>query len=124
MRLQMELSYLLFDDSDDGNDRGSFDAMASVLPERLAALLEEIERVLRWAHEAFGPAAAASDEGDWDFDLQGSLESGASLEMAYDPAHARVSTGPAVPHRRITVTLTVSGSAAFCEAFRGEFALE
>lgn len=42
-----ELHYLDFDFSDEDSGRGRFDAMASVLPDRLPALLAEIAAVLQ-----------------------------------------------------------------------------
>ena len=52
----MQLHYLDFDFSDEESGRGSFDAMASVVPSRLPALLAEIAAVLGWAGRAFGRA--------------------------------------------------------------------
>ena len=92
------LHYLVFDFSDEEDGRGSFDAMASVLPDRLPALEAEIDSVLQWATATFGPSAT-DDEGEWGHDLQSVDE----------------------PGSRTTVTLTLSGSAAFCEAFRKRF---
>src|SRR6185369_12734006 len=46
----MQLDYLVFDASDEDSGRESFDAMASVAPDRLPALLAEVAAVLRWAH--------------------------------------------------------------------------
>jgi hypothetical protein len=48
-RLRLEAAHLDFDFSDEDSGRGSFDAMASVLPDRLPALLAEIAAVLGWA---------------------------------------------------------------------------
>lgn len=97
----MQLHYLDFDFSDEESGRGSFDAMATVAPSRLPAVLAEISAVLDWARDAFGPAGALQDESEWDYELQGTDE----------PASAAQST----------LTLTLSGSPAFCEAFRQEF---
>ena len=52
----MPLAYLLFDSSDEDGGHCSFDAMASVLPDRLPALLREVEAVLE-AHPAVREAA-------------------------------------------------------------------
>jgi len=93
----IELHYLTFDFSDEDSGRGSFDALASVLPERQPALLEEIVAVLRWAEATFGPGG---EEAEWDHALQATPE----------------------PPGRTTVAFTISGSAAFCEAFRAAFA--
>ena len=102
----MQLDYLDFDFSDEEDGRGSFDAMASVTAERMAALRAEIDAVLHWAGEVFGPNAEAGEVGEdaeWDFELNEKIEAG---------------TQP-----RTTVTFTLSGSRAFCDAFRDKFEL-
>jgi hypothetical protein len=120
----MQLQYLDFDFSDEDSGRGSFDAMASVLPGRLPALLAEISAVLRWARRAFGPAGALQDEGDWDFGLHAVVEPGTPLEISHDERSGELALQP-VPAGtdRSTLTLTLSGSPAFCAALREEFGL-
>jgi len=112
------LDYLLFDFSDEEGGAGSFDAMASVLPDRLPALAAEVEAVLRWAHREFGVPSA--DEGDWDFELQATCEPDTPLHAAYEPASGRLSLSPD-RDARTTLSLTLSGSPSFCEAFRQAF---
>jgi hypothetical protein len=118
----MDLHYLLFDFSDDGSGAGSFDAMAAVRPDRMPALLGEIGAVLRWAHRAFGAAGAVREEGEWDFDLQAVADPNRPLSVAYDAASGEVRAGDA-GGALTTVTLTLTGSPAFCEALRHRFAL-
>lgn len=112
----MRLDYLLFDATDEEDGACSFDAMASVPPDRLPALLREVEAVLGWAHRAFGAAGAA---GEWDFALQATDEEDAVVGIRLDPERGRVHL-PA-PRGRTTLALTVSGSRAFAEAFREAF---
>jgi hypothetical protein len=119
----MHLNYLDFDVSDEESGRASFDAMASVLPERLPPLLAEIATVLRWAIATFGPGVSLEDEGDWDFDVQGTIEPDIPLKVAYDASTGEVTLTPAAGSARTTLTLTLSGSPAFCEAFRARFEL-
>lgn len=114
----MPLEYLLFDFSDEEGGAGSFDAMASVLPGRLPALLAEIGAVLRWAHHEFG--APSGDEGDWDFELQATCEPDAPLHAVYDAASGRLSLSPDCA-ARTTLSLTLSGSPSFCQAFLHAF---
>lgn len=100
----MQLDYLDFDFSDEEDGRGSFDAMASVTAERLPAVRAEIDAVLTWAGEAFGPNAENGengDDGEWDFEANETVEAGAQP--------------------RTTVTFTLGGSPAFCDAFRDKF---
>jgi hypothetical protein len=119
----MQLQYLDFDFSDEDTGRCSFDAMASVLPDRAPAVLAEIATVLRWAVAAFGPSALLEGDGDWDYEVQGIVEPGTPLKVTYDEASGEVSFTPAVGSARATLTLTLTGSAAFCEAFRERFEL-
>lgn len=117
-----ELHYLDFDFSDEESGRGSFDAMASVMPVRLPALLAEIGAVLGWATDAFGPCGASEDEGEWGCELQGISEPAMPLKVVYEGGV--VNLEPAVGVARTTLTFTLSGSAAFCEAFRERFGLD
>jgi hypothetical protein len=118
----MQLQYLDFDFSDEDTGRGSFDAMASVLPDRAPAVLAEIAAVLRWAVSAFGPSGLLEDDGEWDYEVQG-IEPGTALKVTYDEGSGEVSLTPAGGSARTTLTLTLTGSAAFCEAFRERFEL-
>ena len=102
----MQLDYLDFDFSDEEDGRGSFDAMASVTAERLPALRAEIDAVIAWAGSVFGPNAENGengDEGEWDYEMSETVEADAES--------------------RTTVTFTLSGSPAFCDAFRDKFEL-
>jgi len=96
----MTLSYLDFDYSEDTEDVGVFDAMASTGPQQVAAVHAEIAVVLEWASTNFpdrrGPVG---DGGEWDYDLQDMQDIGWH-----------------------TVTLSISGTPEFCAAFRLRFA--
>ncbi|SEB22999.1 hypothetical protein [Variovorax sp. YR216] len=101
----MTLDYLDFDYSEDTEGVGVFDAMATVRPEQIAAVHAEVEKVLGWANGVFaGRRGPVEDGGDWDYDLQELQE-----DAPGDPRH--------------TVTLSVSGTEAFCAAFREAFEL-
>jgi hypothetical protein len=113
----VRLDYLIFDFADEETGAGSFDAMASVLPDRVPALVAEVEAVLRWAHQAFGAPSAAEGDGDWDFALQATTEAGRPCGIAYDPRRGKVFLAPG-GDGRITLTLTLGGSRGFCELFR------
>ena len=118
----MPLDYLDFDYSEDAEGTGTWDAMASVPPQRLPALHAEIARPLAWAERTFAGRRGPREEGgDWDYDLQAQHEDGAPLRIAYDAAHGRLEAEPA--RGRTTVTLSLSGSAAFGEALCGAFGL-
>ena len=44
----MQLQYLIFDASDDGQGNGSWEAMASVRESQLPAVQAELQNVLAW----------------------------------------------------------------------------
>jgi hypothetical protein len=115
-----QLQYLDFDASEDTGGHGSFEAMASVPAARLPALQAEVAAVLAWAHDAFG---APDAEGDWDYALHGTQEVRTPLAVRYDPGRRTVAAAPeaAAAAPVTTFTLTLTGTAAFCDAFRNAF---
>jgi hypothetical protein len=114
----MHLAYLLFDSSDDDSGHCSFDALASVLPERLPALVAEVQDVLRWAHHTFGPPEG--DGGEWDYALQLTGADDEPLAISYDAALGVVRL-PGRVAARVTLALTLGGSPAFASAFLNAF---
>jgi hypothetical protein len=118
---RMQLHYLDFDFSDEDTGRGSFDAMASVAPERLPALLAEVAAVLGWAFARFAPGDASGDDGGWDYELRCIGEPDTPLGVVYDERRREVVLTPAGGAARITLTLTLAGSPEFCGAFREWF---
>ena len=118
-----ELHYLDFDFSDEDSGRGSFDAMASVLPDRLPALLAEIAAVLQWGIGAFGADGAEDDGSEWGYQLQGVAEPDTPLDVVYDEDSGAVRLAPDTGRARTTLTLTLAGSPAFCDALRERFAV-
>jgi hypothetical protein len=121
---RINLSFLDFDSSEDADGQGTFDAMASAEPARMAPLEAEIVQVLQWAQREFGAPAPLDDGGTWDWELQGVQEVATALDVSVDTAAARLQWQPreAAPPR-ITFTLTLTGTPAFCEAFRAAFGL-
>ena len=122
----MNLNYLDFDYSEDADGVGTFDAMASVQPAQIPALHAEIASVLAWAHQHWPDACGPSEDGgEWHYDLHGTQEVSTPLVLRFDDTagqlHATAGS-PAPP--RTTITLTVSGSAAFCDALREAFAID
>ena len=121
----MQLAYLDFDFSEDADGHGSFDAMASAALAQLPALQEEVQRVLHWAHNAFpGQRGAVDEGGDWDFEFQGVQEVATTLDVRYDLQAGRLQLQPGPTGApRITLSLTLSGTPQFCDAFRRAFSL-
>jgi hypothetical protein len=67
----MHLQYLIFDASDDGEGNGSWEAMASVRPDELSAVMAEVRAVEAAAQsDAPGRRGALDDGGVWDLDVQ------------------------------------------------------
>lgn len=122
----MNLNYLDFDYSEDAEGVGTFDAMASVSPAQVPALHAEISAVLAWAHQHWPDACGPSEDGgEWQYDLQGVQEVSTPLVLAFDGATGplRAASGSPAP-TRTTITLTVSGTPAFCSALREAFGIE
>ena len=121
----MTLHYLEFDYSEDADGTGTFDAMASALPAQWPALQAEVAEVLQWAHAQCPDACGPLEEGgEWQYDLQGVLETATPLALAFDPASGSIASAPGTPAPpRTTLTLSVSGTAAFCGALREAFGI-
>lgn len=121
----MTLNYLDFDYSEDADGNGTFDAMASVAPAQLAALQAEVVEVLQWAQAQFPHACGPLEEGgQWQYDLQGVQEVSTPLHLEVDLLAGRIDSRPAAAAPpRTTLTLSVSGTAAFCAALQGAFGI-
>ncbi|RYF34853.1 MAG: hypothetical protein EOO26_02965 [Comamonadaceae bacterium] len=99
----MTLHWLDFDYSEDTEAVGTFDAMASTAPAQTSAVEAEIAEVVAWAEATFPHGRGVLEDGaHWDFDVQ---------ELHEDDGARR------------TLVLSISGSAAFCEALRERFGL-
>ena len=95
------LRWLDFDYSEGNDDTGTFDALASVLMPEAAQVEAEIGQVLAWAEATFACRRGPPHEGgEWDADCQ-------LVHEAEDGGGARA-----------VFALSISGSMAFCEAFR------
>lgn len=99
----MTLRWLDFDYSEDTEGIGTFDAMASTAPEHTQEVEAEIAQVMAWAEATFPHGRGVLGDGaDWDCDVQELHEADGA---------------------RRTLVLSISGSAAFCEALRDRFGL-
>jgi hypothetical protein len=94
------LNYLTVDQSDDADGVVTIEALASTPAAHHGDVMAEVRQVLDWARRHFPHTHGPVDDGnDWDDDLQVNVEGG--------QWHA--------------VTLTLSASARFAEAFTAEF---
>jgi hypothetical protein len=119
----MTLNYLDFDYSEDYDGVGTFDAMASATPSQWLALQAELVQVLSWCHAQFPEGPSPIEEGgDWQYDMQGAEEVSTPLQLEFNPGANRMDRQCGTPApARTTVSLSISGSAPFCEAFRKAF---
>jgi hypothetical protein len=94
------LNYLSFELSEGSDGVATLEAMAATGAEEHAAVMAEVQQVLAWAWTNFPHTHGPADDGmDWDHELQIGVESG--------HWHA--------------VTLTLTGSPRFVEAFLAVF---
>lgn len=124
--MTLALDYLDFDYSEDADGNGSFDALASVNATQLPQVHTEIAAVLRWAHAAFADRRGApEDGGEWDYDLQSRREFSIGETLSFDARSGSLSVEPGTttPPRH-TLSLSIGGSADFCEAFRTQFGID
>lgn len=119
----MSLRYLHFDYAEGTDGTGTLEAMASVWPEQVQAVHVEIVRVLDWAHAEFPNQRGPLDEGfDWDYDLHGMQEMTAPEALHYDEMTRQLRVEAGLPGKpRHTLTLSLSGTPAFCAAFMLQF---
>jgi hypothetical protein len=122
----MTLDYLDFDYSEDEDGNGTWDAMASVPHARWQALLQEVHSVLHWASHTFRGRRAPLDEGgDWDFDLSAQDDdNGRPLRVRWSRTSQSLDAEAPQAGGYTTLTLTLSGNAAFSHALRQAFALD
>lgn len=90
------MHYLTFDVTDSSDDILTLEAMTSTREAEHAAVMAEVEQVLAWARSEFGGRHGPVEDGNaWDHELLVQHEDGGW----------------------VTVTLTLSASAEFAEAF-------
>lgn len=119
--MEAALAYLDFDYSEDAEGHGSFDAMAAAAPAQLDALQAEVARVLDWAQRTFGAPAPLEEGGEWDAELQGVRELATPLAVHHRAGRGLVLEDAGAAAQRVTLTVTLVGTPAFCDAFREAF---
>jgi hypothetical protein len=118
------LRYLEFDHSEDEHGHESFDAMAAAAPGHLHALQDEVARVLDWACARFGAPGSLDEGAEWDCALHGVREVATPLEVCHRAGAGLELRAGASGEPRVTLSVTLTGTPAFCAALREAFALE
>lgn len=94
------MRYLGFEWSEGADGVTTLEALASTLADQHAEVMREVETVLAWARTQFPHTHGPIEDGnDWDHDLQVVVEGG----------------------RWFAVSLTLTASPGFVEAFSGRF---
>lgn len=121
----MELQFLDFDVSEDADGSVVFDALASVPAAQLARLHGEVTAVLGWAHQTFpGARAPLEDGGEWDFQLDGAIETRTPQALHYNGRTGEITAEAGTPGPgRFSVSLSISGTAGFGDALREAFGI-
>jgi hypothetical protein len=123
----MNLQLLDFDCSEDAEGVVCWDALAQPAPQHNTALLQEVAQVLRWAHSFDHEGPGPLENGaNWDFDLQVTLLSqGGKPQVAtprFVPSTGQLSLVPEpVDTQSLSLSLTLSGTPGFVQAFRTQF---
>ena len=119
----MDLQLLDFDCSEDTEGVVCWDALAQPHPRHNIALLHEVEQVLAWAHgfDAQGPGPL-EDGANWDFDLQATLHAGGQASqdarLLFDPKKGQIHKDTADLLHPVALSLSLSGTPGFAQAFR------
>lgn len=119
----MGLHFLSFDYSEDHEGTATWDAVACVPAARLPELQREIIALLAWAHAEFGAVLGPVEDGGlWNYDMQYERDGYPLQALVYDAGTQQLRPAPqALPTERVTLTLALSGSPAFSEAFAARF---
>ncbi len=127
----MNLQLLDFDCTEDAEGVVCWDALAQPARVHNTALLAEVTQVLNWCHR-FDPQGPGplEDGADWDYDLQLSLHGDAHhaqpawpAVVRFDPATGSLHLPPGADQQAMALSLSISGSPGFGEAFREQFRL-
>lgn len=117
--MQSSLQYLIFDLLDTDETSRTWEAMASVAPERVSEVLAEATDLLVWAGEQFGTDALALDDGgEWDAWVQVQADQAEPRTLDWHKlAKTPVQTFP--PGTRwVTIALTLTASEHLADAMQ------
>ena len=118
----MNLQFLEFDCSEDSHGVVCWDALAQPAARHTPAMLEEVTQVLIWAHQFGSQAPGPLEDGaDWDFDLQircGNMQ----VNCLWQSADGKLELSPQpASGEEIVLSLSISGTPEFAQAFRDQW---
>jgi hypothetical protein len=128
----MDLHFLDFDCSEDAEGVVCWDALAEPQAQHHQALLQEVSEVLAWAYRFDAPGPGPLEDGaQWDYDLQATLhdkdQAPVIAQITFNPStrQTRLTPWPLASnssvHARIELSLSLSGTPSFAQAFREQF---
>lgn len=118
IQMNSTLQFLMFELLDADEHSHTWEAMASVAPQRVPAVLADVTRVLAWAQGQLGTAPQALDDGgDWDALLQMQADQHAPHTLTWHPTTGCAAL-PTLPTgtQWVAVTLTLVVTAALADA--------
>jgi hypothetical protein len=125
----MNLQLLDFDCTEDAEGVVCWDALAQPAHSYSQALLQEVAQVLQWAHgfDEQGPGPLENGA-QWDFDLQVTLLGDDRKPLVamprFVPSTGQLSLRPEpLAQQSLSLSLTLSGTPAFVQAFRDQYGL-
>lgn len=113
------LQYLLFEDTASDGHSLTWEAVASVPPARLPAVLAEVAQVMAWASQHMGsPPCPLDDGGEWDALLEVQADGGPPGLLAWEASTGQIQP-PAMPAdtRWVAITVTLVVDAAWADSF-------
>lgn len=119
----MDLRLLDFDCSEDADGVVCWDALAQPHTGHNNALLQEVSQVLAWAFgfDTQGPGPL-EDGANWDYDLQATLHPNGqpplTAHITFSPDTRHIAITPLALDHRIELSLSLSGTPGFAQAFR------
>lgn len=115
-----KLHFLIFDLLDADDLSHTWQAMASVPPARVPALMEEVSGVATWLQSRTGGPPLTLDEGgDWDMWLDVQADGQATRQITWSETVHRPDELTFPTHTQwVTVTLTLAVGTAWAEAFQ------
>ncbi len=118
MKKQSSLQYLVFDLLDADDTSHTWEAMASVAPARVPAVLAEAAGLVAWAQAEFGTEPLALDDGgEWDAWLQVQADQATPLTLNWPMHRDHTLPQPIPPGTHwVAVTLTLVATAPLTDA--------